>query len=240
MPSWRLTSIQEMAPQHAIVAMDSDATKDVEPAPGTGRGRGVQHVGVLANETRVCADALVAVFHMQPPVGHGPMPAHAVGVAASLDPARLEDIAVWLATVQTEMAGPGAAMPAGTRRQKILHLFRDYIVRPAVKWAADKQTRRKRYLGFSCSGFVAECYAEGAGLPLVVPEENLPEVHMADLRKVWGRLLALVPADDPDRWLAERGLDGPGPWPILLPAYLLHAMNEGVLPYRPDVPRWAF
>ncbi len=236
MPSRGLTNESELASAYSVVATYCEASLGPDSPE-----RGVEHVAVLAREEHVQFGQKVQVFHMAPPIGGGRVRAHAVGVLSGLDPSLLEDIAAWLATVQTQMATPPAIMVGGSLSDRILHAFRDYVVCPAVKWAADQTTGRRRYLGFSCSGFVAECYAEGAGVTLVVAENQLPKVSWEDLEKVWGRLLKLVPTENPEAWLGERGLSGSGPWQVLLPAYLLHAINdEPQLPYKPAMPAWAF
>jgi hypothetical protein len=222
MPSLRLSQTLQRLHQHSVIGMD---------APPRVGAHHIQHVGLLSGDADVCADQSVMVFHMNPPVTEGPMRAHAAGFLDALDAARREDIAVWLATVQTEMARSDP-MPIG-HRQRFAWAFRDYVIRPAVDRAPDTLTGRGRYLRFSCAGFVAECFAEGAALPLVAEERLLPPVTMQELEAVWGSLVAAVPAADREAWLAQRGLRRGEDWRVLLPAYLLHALGGAALPYVP-------
>lgn len=87
---------------------------------------------------------------------------------------------------------------------------------------------------YSCVGFVQQAY-EYAEIDLV-DIESLPNV---DLEKI-------LPAYPDRRELllhrrarARVGLEGDGPWPVLLPGYVFHAMNRSPLecrstPYKPQ------
>jgi hypothetical protein len=69
----------------------------------------------------------------------------------------------------------------------------------------------------ACSGFVTECY-KSAGIVLIEPDSaTLPEVDLATLRQGYGSSI-----DDPNR-RAMIGLDGEGPWRMLLAGYVIHA-----------------
>lgn len=94
---------------------------------------------------------------------------------------------------------------------------------------------------FSCVGFVIEAY-EFAGIRLIATEEaNLPPVTLTMLR-------AAYPDPEFDRALSNprfraiSNLAGDGPWPIVLPGYVLSALSSvcfcrldprSELPYQP-------
>lgn len=126
----------------------------------------------------------------------------------------IEGIDDWIAQVQTQV------------KSGQLRNWSSYVVLPAVE--VDRLGNRPIYRRFSCAGFVAEAYAEGAGVNLV-DQRSLPAVDLAFTEKVWGAF--------PPRLRGIAGLGGDGPWPALLPGYLLSAMRfqRGALPLVPSL-----
>jgi hypothetical protein len=180
----------------------------------------VQHVALLRSEQELRYDeADVRVWHMGPPLIIGQKSiglaradascraVHVAGIV-DLDADDLEGIRTWLAEVEKEDRPYGMT---GTPRQ--------YIVKPHVEWARASETGRPLYRKFSCAGFVLECY-RAAGVQLVsLPDDTLPEV---DLQTV----LQAYPAAAVEALRARIGIPGPGPWRILLPGYLFHALDR--------------
>lgn len=86
-----------------------------------------------------------------------------------------------------------------------------------------------RYRRYSCAGFVVDAYREVgiALLPMArdrhgthLDESRLPLVSRATVARNY-------PAATRYPELLERwGLRGPGPWPVLLPGYVLHALDR--------------
>jgi hypothetical protein len=95
------------------------------------------------------------------------------------------------------------------------------------------------YIRFSCVGFVVEAYRD-AGLNVVVTDEaNLPAVDLATLAVAYPELAAA----DFGALLNRRyhwGCDGNGPWPVLMPGHLFHALAKigpGERDFLPYVPK---
>lgn len=103
----------------------------------------------------------------------------------------------------------------------------EYTVLPAVKVETDSQTRRPTRYRFSCAGFVRECYRVGAGISLI--REPLPLVSLDLLEQIYEQSLS-------PQHLVAAGLHGEGPWRVLLPGYLLHALASAT-PRDPQAPR---
>src|SRR5262249_40642702 len=110
----------------------------------------------------------------------------------------------------------------------------------------DKENGKKILRRCSCASFVAHGYKEGAGIDLVVGEELLPPVRLTTIQQVWARQFAAVLSKAKEerhrdsmagRALRALGLSGKGPWPVLLPGYLFHALNQPdhgeQAPYQP-------
>ncbi len=85
---------------------------------------------------------------------------------------------------------------------------------------------------FSCAGFVFEAYR--AARITLLDLSSMPEVSLDTLAVAYG--VALLERGP----IRERcGLCGDGPWPVMLPGYLLHALNrdgESIrnTPHRPQ------
>lgn len=188
---------------------------------GTRGGDAIRHVALLADAREVTCGALV---HAHDQAGGGGVRLPGDDVAAdvcgwldggdAVTPWEAQGIDFWIADVRTQVES-GA-----------LRNWRSYVVRPAVE--RDRVSGRVVYKRFSCAGFVAEAYLEGAGIQLV-DEAHLPPVELPFTEAVWGVY--------PPRLRGIAGLVGDGPWPVLLPAYLLHAMRlpRVSLPFQPTL-----
>jgi hypothetical protein len=142
------------------------------------------------------------------------MAATAAGWIEDLSPDEEAGMELWLQDIQTRIT----ASPNANRVRRV------YTVRPAAQVdRAENGTCIGRR--FSCAGFVERCYAEGAGISLIASEATLPEVDLQALVDIWPM------AQSPAR--GRFGLTGDGPWRVLLPAYLLHALGR-------EQPRSAF
>jgi hypothetical protein len=201
--------------QYSVIGQDASGVGDV------------RHVGILFDHEDLEREQHVYVFEMTPPlcVGTpiGKMVAHAVGYL-DLTPDERRGILLWLTDLQT-------------RSVKCA-----YHVLPATQGTVDPGTRRAQYTSFSCAGFVASCYRDGARVSLVVEEAKLPEVERDLTAQIWERPFLHYPKERRDALMARLGLRGSGPWRVLLPGYLLHALNRArpALPYAPDRDSWHF
>jgi len=112
-----------------------------------------------------------------------------------------------------------------------------YLATPAARLRRDEDTGQIIAWEFSCAGFVAAAYEHGAAIRLV-DQEQLPPLSYAQASHIWAHSNERVFA----RFAARFGLSGPGPWPVLLPGHLIHALARGraALPYRPRATDIAF
>lgn len=177
----------------------------------------VRHVGLLFLDDDLDAGREVRVVDMAPPLRLGApedtMVVHTVGYVEVLTPEQQRRMDYWLADLHT---------------QGVDYKFR---VQPASGEVIEPGTQRVQYRFYSCAGLVADCYAR-AGV-LLVDQSALPLVTRALALEIWGKPLS-PPALE--RALRELGLEGQGPWRLLLPGYLLHALDAPP-EKRPYVPR---
>jgi hypothetical protein len=208
--------------QFSVVAQDASGIGDIAL------------VGILFEDRPTLKrDQEVAVFDVDPPLrlgaSLGKLVAHAVGYLdahAGVAPPTEEQkrIALWLAELQTRGVKCG------------------YRVMPASRDTFDPHTRRAQYQSFSCAGLVASCYRDGARVPLLVEDARLPDVARALTARIWERPFAHLEPEARDTLMKRYGLEGEGPWKVLLPGYLLHALNQprSALPYAPKPGDWQF
>jgi hypothetical protein len=195
---------------------------------------GVCHVGILCAGSHLRHGMEAEVFQMGPPLYVGGeevapadrvMTVHLAGWPDGWDEDDREGIDTWLERV----------------RKSALRI--EYVVYPAWGkdfekeggYECDEATGRKIARRCSCASFVAHCYKEGAGIHLVVGEELLPRVCLTTIQQIWARQFAEVLAKVKEerlrdyvagRALRALGLSGEGPWPVLLPGYIFHALNQ--------------
>jgi hypothetical protein len=129
----------------------------------------------------------------------------------------------------TWLADIGERTPASARRG-----LNHYTVHPPVAVVSMPHTGVPRYWRFSCVGLVLECFRVGAGIRLLDWEgAPTPLVDRATLEGCYP-VFALVSVA-----IAERlGVSGDGPWSIVLPGYVFHALNrpDADIRARPYVP----
>lgn len=119
-----------------------------------------------------------------------------------------------------------------------------YIGCPAFDTVTDPVNGRVTGRRFSCAGFVQCAYAEGADVEIVLPADRLPVVDGETVHRIWER----PPEITEERWqrgLEASGLSGSGPWRLLLPGYLFHALqrvltNRSGIPFQPTTANLRF
>ena len=154
---------------------------------------------------------------MAPPLGQGFCEAHVVGMLNDLTVGEVRKLEQWRRRLEIE-ATPGAGL-----RDR----FREYVIKPPIDPPPDAVTGRDRSRRFSCVGFVLFCYHQ-VGITLVDWEgERLPLVDRTLLEQSYGRPL-------PNWQLKRCGLEGDGPWPVVLAGYLFHSLARD----DADVRRW--
>jgi hypothetical protein len=110
-----------------------------------------------------------------------------------------------------------------------------YCVRPHASpfYEDDGRYARTR---FSCAGFVFEAYKK-ARIQLL-DSDNLPMVNIAVIKLAYPEQVRLMEAGRISP--GALGLEGSGPWPVLLCGYLFHALNRDAdvirhEPYAPSI-----
>jgi hypothetical protein len=185
-----------------------------------GGGEDVTHVGLLATASDVTAGGNVAGLQMgaklyvEPPTN---IVAHIAGTLP-LSREQAEGLEEWIAEVRT------------------LAAVCVYIALPAAEFVSDSQSGRRKHWKFSCAGFVETAYSAGAGVRLVVDETKLPLLELTTVKRIWAPVLNILEDEKLQRkFLDKYGLKGNGPWKVLVPGYLLHALQRRVndLPYTP-------
>lgn len=185
---------------------------------GTLRGAAVSHVGILVDAATIKPGQSVDVFHMASPTTllqlPGSMDAHAVAWIDDLTVDERIQIQDWLDQMRTTS------------------LKIEYYAYPAADVTVDQVTGCAIGRRFSCSGFVNACFEEALKLKIVAGEDDLPEVAMSMILEVWPFGERRV----------RRYLQGQGPWRVLLPSYLFHALTKqrSDMPHLPLTPNPCF
>ncbi len=197
MPSQRLTGSPLRAGLYFIIGEDDDGTENY-----------LKHVGLHKRETDLKKDDEAEVLHMRPPFQvDGSIRSHVVGNAA-LTKEEAMSIKDWLAESKDEF-----------ERLKVSSSLNQYIVRPYSEVVRNNNTGRKRYLRFSCCGLIVECFRAAGIMLLDLDESRMPDVELARLKDAY-----VLP--DNEKVLARFGLAGPGPFKVVMPGYLFHALNR--------------
>ncbi len=193
---------------------------DVAGQDSTTRRHFVRHVG-LVNEERndVRAGTQVPLVHMGPPLERqeAGSPVHAVGTAG-LTAGQIRQIGVFVDEHISEYEA-----------EKIRR--GQYVIHPHVR-EPDAVVPCRR---FSCAGFVIEAHRD-AGVELLVTEPaDLPPVNLDTLTHAYSDAASLL--RNPTR-RTRLGLEGDGPWPVVLAGYVLNSLSRSVDeirrgPYKP-------
>lgn len=174
----------------------------------------VKHVALAREVGAAKKLQSVSVWQMGPPLVVGSQSQHANQNANTLDDVdlvgfvelstdELDGIQTWLADLDTERRPPDR--------------YQHYAACPHYFWKRD-EAGMPLYRRFSCAGLVVECYMQVDIRLLNV--EGIPHVDVATLSPIYGPIVE-------NQRLRERlkiGLDGSGPWPVLLPGYLFHSL----------------
>lgn len=193
----------------------------------------IKHVGLTGSAGRHSADR-VPVVDMAPPLHgqdeYGHMKADVIGNAVLTDDDRRK-----IATFVDRHAGEHEAFRQLGGFALLSTFPRIYIVYPHMKPFHEEDGRYAR-MRFSCAGFVLEAYRR-ARIRLLEPEA-LPPVEMDIIQLCYPQLASLMKSGrvSPE----DLGLEGDGPWPVLLCGYLFHALNRDAAavrsePYAPKI-----
>jgi hypothetical protein len=101
--------------------------------------------------------------------------------------------------------------------------YKTYLIRPHVQ-PESAMDGTVKFVRFSCVGFAIEAYRD-AGIDVVVTDEALlPDVQLETLLNAYPG--ATVESWE---WLNNRykwGCNGDGPWRVVLPGYVFHALSK--------------
>lgn len=178
--------------------------------------RFVTHVGLAREDGHFGPYGVtVRVAHMRPPFQSSDEMCLNLAGSVSLTADEEKEIEDFLHIVDLECAG------VSSRKQYIVHPHFE------IRKRTDGTIQFRR---FSCAGLVIEAYRWSEVDLVVTDPDLLPEVDPI-------RLLAVYPFVEDSR-RSHFGLEGDGPWPIVLPGYVLQALNRPVeeiraSPYRP-------
>lgn len=173
----------------------------------------VKHVALFDDDDReVRHDCEVTAIHMGPPLEQvTAMRTNVVGSVPLTNDER-KRIALWVERVKDEYEAAGVVGKSGILRQ--------YVIDPPWEDQPDKRTGIRRYRRYSCAGFVFDAY-QRIGIELVeLDRAQLPEVAWEVVESVYEI------SNDRRGLLTKFGLHGDGPWRILLPGFILHALNR--------------
>lgn len=179
----------------------------------------VTHVGISAAGKDYEYGGNAPVWHCQPPVSYGECIAHVNGFVENLtqeEVNRLKTVINRL-SVTMQMIEPG-------RFGK-----NHYSIIPASIVTVDQVSRRVRSYKFSCAGYVFHVYSR-IGIELTPTENNLPEVSFDEICSHYPHLIRL-------RMLAKQcGLEGDGPWRVLLAGYVINSFTRSDAEIRSGPP----
>lgn len=169
----------------------------------------VTHVGLLdADNQFLKAGDDVNAVHMQPPLKQGETIKPHVAGSLPLTNEEIKRIAVWIVKIADEYVNSGVKDSKSAQ----------YLISPSWKDVTDPNTGVLRYRRYSCAGFVLDSYRRVDIELLQIDASSLPAV---DRR----RIVSAYPWVRPST-LPKYGLQGNGPWRIVLAGYVLHALNR--------------
>ncbi len=169
----------------------------------------VTHVGLYGDTNRTIKPGdEVTITHMKPPFeSEGSMNVHVAGEVPLTNEERKE-IAVFIEETKDEYK------EANVKR------LDQFVVDPPWKDVRDKNTEITRCRRYSCAGFVLYAHQQVEIKLLDIQKNSLPEVD-------FGILITAYPWISGHRSsLGRCGLEGDGPWRIVLPSYVLHSLTR--------------
>jgi hypothetical protein len=195
---------------------------DILGIDAAGRANFVAHVGLSANAlAQFNAGAAAELIHMQPPLARGPSPiAPQTWATATLTIDEEHRIDLFVDERIEE------------HRANHVRRFSQYVIRPHAVAHREADGTVVFWL-YNCAGFVVEAY-RSAGLNFVETDEAiLPKVTKAAILAAYPDAIRFQ-----RRWDAL-GISNDGPWPVLMPGYVLHALARSIADIRrqPYIPR---
>ncbi len=206
---------------HACSIIGSYAQGDAAPKEA------VDHLGLLVGEMSVDLgeNKQVVVHDMRFTLGKTTMPCGLLGTISDLEAATIIKMEQWVLDM------------LGSERKEY------YVLPASTIMKSDTSDSSPTHVKFTCAGFVERCYRDVANRKLVVDDACLPEIDLQTLLDVWANFSSLL---GNARQRMKRGLEGNGPWRVLMPAYLFHAIHHidkngrDAVPYQPIDGDWRF
>jgi hypothetical protein len=191
---------------------------DVVGADGD-QPRFISHTGLAESEGAHKVDA-VKILDMGPPL-RGPGTTTAVKATAAGRAELTDDEQQKIRSFVNQHVSEHESFLQLNERQILRLAPQMYCIYPHATPLAEDDDRYVR-MRFSCSGFVYEAYRSARISLLDVG--TLPPVDMAVIKVAYPAQTRLM---ESERLTPESlGLEGEGPWPVMLCGYLLHALNR--------------
>lgn len=170
--------------------------------------RFLAHVCLLDSDSvAFSAGALVKVAHMKPPAQRGDLQTGHVACYVPLTNDQIRDISIWLDEIMDEY--------------KAANVKEQYVIHPPWQDKNDPLTGTRRFRRYSCAGFVIDSHNQ-VGLDLLdINEDALPEVNYQQIASAYPLI-----ASANRNLLGKFGLEGDGPWRIVLAGYVMHSLNR--------------
>lgn len=193
----------------------------------------IAHTGLVESAGSQSA-ARIRVFDMGPPLHgqgcSGHVRANVVGSATLTD-----DEVQKIKTFVNRHANEHLAFLQFSGSQLIEAVPQMYCIHPHASPFCEDDGRYAR-MRFSCAGFVFEAYKKARIRLLDL--KDLPMVDIAVIRLAYSLQVRLMEARRIG--LEALGLEGSGPWPVLLCGYLFHTLNRDAddirhEPYAPSI-----
>lgn len=180
-----------------------------------GETRFVKHVGLFNEDNQsVKMGDEVKVLHMRPPLEQGgTIKVHVAG-QVPLMKGEIDEIKAWSCEIKDEY-----------EKNKVCKKDQ-YIIHPHWKDECDPNTGVRRYRRYSCVGFVFDSHLQVDIELLQIDEGSLPDVYPHTIKSAYGL--------KPGSLLAKFGLEGNGPWKVMLAGYVLHALNRPTYQIRQE------
>lgn len=182
---------------------------DVVGRRAEGQAHFVTHVGFHAADNQsVEAGGDVSAVHMRPPLKQGePIKVHVAGHVPFTNDEKKE-ISVWIEEIKDEYH------KEGIRGRK------QYVIHPPWRDECDSNTDVRRYRRYSCAGFVLDGHCQVDIELMQIDADALPDVNRPTI------ISAYPLAGQHPELLYENGLEGDGPWKVVLAGYVLHALSR--------------
>ena len=197
MPAFALSNNSRVAGRYDVIGTYSESSDKF-----------VTHVAQYNEETgTVDNDQDVGVVHMRPPFElFGKTKANAIGTVPLTNEERRE-IETWISEeVEDEY------------KRWDVNKLDQYHIHPPWKDVRDRNRPTRRYRKYSCAGFVIYAYGQVEIDLLAIEEKDLPEVSFETLSLAY---------DPISRGILKRfGVTNPDKCHIVLPGYVLHALNR--------------